>query len=78
MRIEAKCACTTTLLPFRLLRMQGKITDTTKIADMVTRLRCKRCGKQPYAWRRWHGSIDDGESHNPARTWGMMPPDGKS
>jgi hypothetical protein len=73
--IEARCGCTTTMLPFLLLKRDSRITDATTVADLVARLRCKRCGAPPASTRPWRRDIDDtGVRGNPAAHWGMMPP----
>ena len=60
--IEAGCACgQITALPFRLLRMQGTITNATSFADLARRLVCQRCGTKPppEAVRPWRQYLDN-------------------
>lgn len=68
--IEARCACgQITALPFRLLRLQGVISDATCYADLAGRLVCQRCRSKPSASqvRPWRQYLDKGALQFPRR-----------
>lgn len=71
--IEARC-CSIVCLPFRLMKLEGQVNDSTTYEQIALRLRCKTCGKPPEQIRPWRQYIDEPEGPMFA-TWGQMPPD---